>query len=177
MLNTSMNADEYASLVAEIARLHVCENKPVHKTVAKAVIKFTPMAVLANSMREPSEEELLDVVEQHNPFAVEDLSDELRARYTAICKLHLDVKAAINVYREERHMPVSFRILEASGRYLAWGEADPSCNAADDDKMAEFDNKPAAEEAAQNYRFVMESVRAPVSVEVAAFNRYHERIQ
>ena len=173
-----MTPEEYASLVAEIARLHVCENKPIHKTVAKAVIKFTPMAVLANSLREPTEEELLDVVEQHNPFAVEDLSDELRARYTAICKLHLDVKSAISQYREERMLPVSYRILETiSSRYLTWVEADPDCDAGDDDKMAEFANKGKAQEAADNYGRVMESVLAPAAVEVAAFNRYHERIQ
>lgn len=173
-----MDANEYASLVAEIARLHVCENKPVHKTVAKAVIKFTPMAVLANSMREPTEDELLEVVEQHNPFAVEDLSDELRARYTAICKLQLDVTTAICKYREERLLPVSWRILETSAsRYLTMGEAVPECKSSDDDKMAEFHVEDEAHQAAESYTLVMESVGVPVEVEIAVFNRYHERIQ
>ena len=172
-----MNAEEYASLVAEIARLHVCENKPIHKTVAKAVIKFTPMAVLAHSMREPTEEELLDVVEQHNPFAVEDLTDELRARYTAICKLTLDVNSAISQYREQRLLPVSYRILETtSGRYLTWAEADPNCDAKDDDKMAEYKDQKEAQQAADVYQCVMQSIAAKGLVEVAAFNRYHERI-
>lgn len=172
-----MNAAEYASLVAEIARLHVCENKPIHKNVAKAVIHHSPMAVLANSMREPTEDELLDVVEKHNPFAVEDLTDELRSRYTAICKLTLDVNASIKQYREERMLPVSYRILEtASSRYLTWGEADPDCDAKDDDKMAEYARRNEAEEAAETYRLVMQALAAPSDVEVAAFNRYHERI-
>lgn len=173
-----MDSEEYKILVAEISRLHVCEKKNVSKTVAKAVIKFTPMAVLANSMREPTEEELLEVVEQHNPFAVEDLSDELRARYTAICKLTLDVTTAIGKYREERMWPVYWRILETTAsRYLTMGEAVPHCAIADDDKMAEFHNEDDAHEAAESYTLIMEAVAVPVAVEIAVFNRYHERIQ
>lgn len=173
-----MTPAEYNTIVAEVARQHVSENKPIHKAIAKIVIKHTPMAILANSLREPTEDELLDVVEQHNPFAVEDLSDDLRARYTAICKLHLDVKSAVSQYRSERLVPASYRILESkSGRYLTWVEANPDCEAHDDDKMAEFTHKFAAHDAAENYSRVMESVGANVAVEVAAFNRYHERIQ
>ena len=173
-----MTSTEYGNIVTEIARQHVCENKPISKIIAKIVIRHTPMAILANSLREPTEDELLDVVEQHNPFAVEDLSDDLRARYTAICKLHLDVQTAITQYRSERLVPSTYRILETkSGRYLTWIEANPDCDDPDDDKMAEFTHSFAAQEAAENYSRVMESLRANVTVEVVAFNRYHERIR
>lgn len=171
-----MQAEEYASLVAEIARLHVCENKPVHKMVARAVMKHSPMAVLANSLREPTEDELLEVVEKHNPFAVDDLTDELRSRYTAFCKLHIDVEAAISQYRQDRFAPVSYRVLEGN-RYLTWLEADPNCVTADDDKMAEYDSRNEAAAAAEVYGSVMSSIGGTTTVEVAAFNRYHERIQ
>lgn len=171
-----MDAAEYAAMVGSIARLHVAENKPISKVIAKTVMRITPLAVLANSMREPTEEQLLEVVEQHNPFAVEDLSEDLRARYTAIAKLHLDVDTAITQYREERMMPASFRVLDGD-RYLTWAEADPECETADDDKMAEFTDREAADNAAFNYAGVMEAVGSEREVAVAVFNRYHERIR
>jgi hypothetical protein len=172
-----MKAEEYTDLVSSIARSHVCENKPIHKAVAKAVIKLTPMAVLANSMREPTEDELLEVVEQHNPFAVENLSEELRTRYTAVCKLTLDVNASVKVFREERLRPVSYRILESSqSRYLTWAESDPDCDSTDDDKMAEYKDRETAEQHAKMYQAVMQSLDVQTEVEVVSFNRYHERI-
>ena len=173
-----MDAKEYASLVAEIARQHVCENKPTHKAVVRAVMKHSPMAVLTHSFREPTEDELLEIVERHNPFAAEDLSDELRSRYTAICKLHLDVVEAVKLYREDRFVPSFYRLLDAStSRYLTWAEADPNCDDKLDDKMAEFTSLEDAHKAIADYCRVMSSLAAEPHVELISLNRYHERIQ
>lgn len=172
-----MNSQEYADLVDDLARQYVCENKSVQKLVAKAVMAHTPTAVLANSMLEPTEDQLLEVVELYNPYAAENLGDELRPRYTAICKLYHDVNNSVARYREERLVPVSFRILESiSGRYLTWIEADPNCDDVVNDEMAEFKSLDDATQAVKNYANVMNSVQAPASAQITGFNRYHERI-
>ncbi len=174
-----MTSTEYANLVAEIARQYVSENKPLHRTLARIAIKSTPMAILANSLREPTEDQLLEVIERYNPFAAvdEDITDELRTRYTAICKLQLDVNDAIVKYREERLLPITYRILDLStGKYLTWAEADPNLEVADDDVMAEYTSREEAETAAETYARVMNSIQASTELEVVVFNRYHERI-
>ena len=172
-----MNAEEYQKVVAELARLHVAEGKPLNKIVAKTVMVIKPMTVLAHSLREPTEEQLYETAQAHNPFAGEDMTDELHNRYNAICKLQLDVEAAVKSYREERHHPITFRLLEVgSNRYLTWMEADPDCDDKDNNKMAEFTGSDTAELMANAYNTVMYSIGLPSRAVVASFNRYHERI-
>jgi hypothetical protein len=170
-----MNSEEYQKLVFEMAKDAVLkENKLYHKNVAKIVIK-NPFAVLDNSLREPSEEELLEVVEQHNPFAVENLTEDLRLRYTAICKLQLDVRDAILAYQKERPNPFLYRILEIpKSHYLTWDEVDPHCF--ESEETADFFSSEEAKMYAESYAAAMASIRIFVKTKIVAFNRYNEEL-
>lgn len=170
------NAEEYQRAVAELARLHVVENKSLHKMVSKVAVAHTT-AILAHSFREPTEDQLYETAHAHNPFAGDDLTQELRGRYTAVCKLQLDVEAAVKSYREERHHPATFRLLELVGkRYLTWMEADPDCEDDLNDKMAELTAFGDAERMASAYNSVMSRISSDSKTVIVAFNRYHERI-
>jgi hypothetical protein len=171
-----MNSEQYGKMVAEIARLYVCENKSYLKTAVKTVINLTPAVIFANSPREPTEDELLETVERHNPFAVEDMSEELRYRYLAVCKLELDIADAVKAYRVERAVISHYRLLEDQTRYLTWLEAAPEIEGKKDDEMAEFNQLNEAEEVAHCYTSVMSAVGIRHDVEVVGFNRFHERI-
>lgn len=171
-----MNSEQYAKLVSEIARQHVCENKSYQKTVMKIVVSHTPATIFANSHREPTEDELLETIERHNPFAVDEINEEIRYRYLAVCKLELDVVDAIKAYRNERKVPSHYRILEDSTRYLTWFEAAPDVEGKKDDEMAEFKTESEANQAAELYQEVMSEVGVSHEVSVIPFNRFHERI-
>ena len=171
-----MDSEKYANVVSEIARQYVCENKSYQKAVIKTVMSLTPTVIFTYSHREPTEDQFIDTLERHNPFAVDDISEEIRTRYTAVCKLELDVLEAIQAYRSQRSVPTHYRLLEDATRYLTWIEAAPELDGKKNDEMAEFHDPEEAAEMAHCYCSSMSAVGIRHEVLVVAFNRFHERI-